>query len=59
VRKFYGRPSIRLTRVSPVVRSLEGGGGATSNHLDGDRKSPIPGIVPVPNGLFWWLINGG
>ena len=37
-------------------------GGVTSNrnHGDGDRKSPIPGIVgPVPNGLYKWLIKGG
>ena len=25
----------------------------------GDRKSPIPGVVPLPNGRTSWLINGG
>ena len=25
----------------------------------GDRKSPIPGGIPLLNGLFLWLMNGG
>ena len=28
-----------------------------NNH--GDRKSPIPGVVPLTNGRTSWLINGG
>ena len=29
----------------------------TNNH--GDRKSPRPGVIPLPNGRTSWLINGG
>ena len=30
-----------------------------ANKHVGDRKSPRPGVVPLPSMAFLWLINGG
>ena len=63
------RPWLAQAYQSNQLWSVErtgGGGGVLEDHpmtckwltSQGDRKSPIPGVILLPNGRNLWLING-